>query len=559
MLRELQTPFAFLVLITLLLLEPTYPVGLADPSILPGSDSNFVDLPLLDMNQTAEIRILFQGINETSVDEFVIRAALPRCCSQFHSESSINWSLDYSLSFMNFPSEIAHDLSSNSYEIDGMLYLNSTLLDEHMSSLSEIPAGGYLLSFMCLPSFLNNHSWFYVDQKPDSLLGRIDFFGNTITKIWECTSKFGGLSRAVFFDISSIVYGGITKSALTSTVIDSLKASIPGMFPDLLGAEESEMIEADRQMYENYFIDALILAESDCSLRFEGLTQSFVRLMPWTTWNLSIRYQDVDAQLSNLISSRTLSPYGPLNYTWRFPNGTHESIICDSNVVWDWTENDPINEYLFGKLEDYFPGANLDDMSKIQVAMLILPENTSFGGTPGIGAGVCWFSHGIVIMGVHRSVVYNMDEVGPIYLTNLLRHEIGHWLSLSHHATAGSTFPKTLCSMSAVCSDFCSYCRDARARMSYLSYFNFTRLLLMRSESVSDSILVDFAQSIESFYNWNYTVAIQSLVDIRHQIEQNAQAALLLWQILTGSLPIFVIAFVAFVMVRRGKAKEVDI
>ncbi|NHI82701.1 MAG: hypothetical protein EAX81_00165 [Candidatus Thorarchaeota archaeon] len=514
-------------------------------------------MPALDMNQTAEIRILFQGINETFVDELLIAEELPDSCTQFCSESSINWSLDYSFSFTDFPDEVALELSSNSHEIDGLLYLNSTLLDERMNDLSVIPARGYLLSFICLPSFLNNHSWFYVDQEPELLLGRIDFFDDSVTKVWECTSKFGGLSRAIFFDISSIVYNGITKSALTATAIDLLKSSIPEMFRDLLGAEESEMIEADRQMYENYNIDVLVLTESECSPCFEGLTQSFLSLMPWTTWDLSIRYHELDAEVRSLLSSRTLSPYGPLNYTWQCPNGTKESILSDSNVVWDWRETDPINEYLSGKLQDYFPGTNLGDKSKIHVAMLIMPENTTFAGVAGMGAGLCLFSHGIVIMGVHRSVVNEMGEVGSIYLTNLLRHEIGHWLSLSHHASLGTIFAKTLCSMSALCSDFCSYCRDARARMSYLSYFNLTRSLLMESESVSDSLLADFIQSTESFYNWDYTVAIQSLMNIHNQIEQST-LTLIVWQVLTGSLIVSVLAFVVFVMVRKRKIKEVD-
>lgn len=62
-------------------------------------------------------------------------------------------------------------------------------------------------------------------------------------------------------------------------------------------------------------------------------------------------------------------------------------------------------------------------------------------------------------------------ETGAIFLTHLLRHELGPWASLSHHSSKIDNMPKIICSMRSITNKFCVFCMDAKSRMSFISYY----------------------------------------------------------------------------------------
>jgi hypothetical protein len=441
--------------------------------------------------------------------------------TQFDREFQLNWSLEPEVLFDIFPEICFEDLLSNAYRSNGTTYLNVTRFNECSQSHITTLETGYTIAFIALPDELENYSWFFIDKRPDFLLGRIDSFNGIEIKLWEYPARFGGLNRTIYFDITSITRQDYTSSLLTEIVLDHIHASLSDMFPSLLGAEVSDYMEADTQRYESYNIDILVLSEDCATLGFDKIETSFEDLMPWTTWTVDVKSEYMEAQLQEIISNKTVSLTDPLAYWWQSPDGSVGNSTCNFDVQWTWTKNDPLNSFLIDRLQDYFGIANLDDKSKIPVVLLVMPEDVAFAGTAGIGAGVCLFSSGIVVMGVHRSLVDTMGVCGQLFAENLLRHEIGHWLSISHHSSGLHEYPKMLCSMRALCSKFCDFCRDARFRMSYMSYLNYTMSILAESQTSQD-ILDDIEESKSCFYLWEYKTAITILLDVLNRIEVQA-------------------------------------
>ncbi|MDI6905465.1 MAG: hypothetical protein QMD13_08305 [Candidatus Bathyarchaeia archaeon] len=93
-------------------------------------------------------------------------------------------------------------------------------------------------------------------------------------------------------------------------------------------------------------------------------------------------------------------------------------------MLWDvWKDSgeyDPIGQYLFEHVKDYFNLTDLEDKSIIPVIFLQLRNDIAIGGVAGSGPGVSWFPYNVIIMGYQGGTVIAMGESGPILLTHQL-------------------------------------------------------------------------------------------------------------------------------------------
>jgi len=238
-------------------------------------------------------------------------------------------------------------------------------------------------------------------------------------------------------------------------------------------------------------------------------------------------------ELNNLLENRTVRLSKPLNYSFLLANGSGFSIQANRNVVWevykDSGEYDPLSQYLFGHVKDYFNLTDTGDKSIIPVVYLQLRNDTAIGEAPGLGLGTSWFPYNVVIMGYQGGTVTAIGESGPILLTHLLRHEIGHWVSLSHHSARFDLgYPKVICSMRAITDKFCTFCKDARARMSFISYYKAITELHSNSSDLLDtygnqeslnSIISELGNSLQLFYDWEYAESVRTVAETYHQLE----------------------------------------
>jgi hypothetical protein len=277
------------------------------------------------------------------------------------------------------------------------------------------------------------------------------------------------------------------------------------------------MITADIQKYQNYTVKILWLNGTGEQLPLEQIQRSFEDLMPWTNWTVTIERKPADNALNDFIESRTTQLATPLSYSAVLSNGSSFTIEAERNVEWNpyenSGENDPLNQYFFNRVRDYFGLTDLDDQSIIPVVLLQLGNDTAFGG--GYQGGVSWFPHDVIIVAFQGSALTGLGESGPILLVHLLRHEIGHWVSLIHHSTAFDLgYPKIICSMRSMTNEFCAFCKDARARMSFISYYNATIELLSKNQTKAMILKNELNNALQSFYNWNYAEALDSIASI---------------------------------------------
>ncbi len=61
---------------------------------------------------------------------------------------------------------------------------------------------------------------------------------------------------------------------------------------------------------------------------------------------------------------------------------------------------------------------------------------------------------------------------------------------------------------------FCAFCKDARARMSFISYYNATVELLSNDTTKSKALESDLENALQLFYDWKYVEAIDAIVSI---------------------------------------------
>lgn len=491
------------------------------------------DVPQIEMTQSANIRILFLGVPSEYIDESSFLSRIAQNVSQFAYPNNITWNLNVSIVSYDFPVDVMSSLIDNAYHLEGITYYNVTLLDDLLSKLeySTVPERGYLIVFMWIPDGGVSHSWFYVQERPDLFLGRTDFFDGNPSRYWRFPPYFGGMRRALYFDLSDVIERTPTKTM--DTAIRLFNNGLVDMFVNLLGSSDSRMIAADMQKYENYVVKILWLNGTGDQLPLEQIEKAFKDLMPWTEWNITVQTSSIDVDLNALIENRTVELSKPLNYSFLLANGSEFSILASRNVIWDvWKDSgeyDPISQYLFERVKDYFNLTSLEDKSIIPVIILQLRNDRAIGGVAGIGPSISWFPHNIIILGCQGGTVTAMGESGPILLTHQLRHEIGHWVSLSHHSARFELgYPKVICSMRAITDRFCAFCKDARARMSFISYYqaitelfsNSSNLLTKMEDQESLKLIKSrLNNSLQLFYNWAYVESIEDVIQAYHQLE----------------------------------------
>jgi hypothetical protein len=499
------------------------------------------NFPEIDLTQIANMRIVFYGVPSDYIDESAFVSRIIRNTSQFAHPSNMTWNLNVSIVFHEFSVDVMNSLVSNAYHFEGTTYYNITLLDESLSQFERlvVPKQGYLIIFMWVPDGGVHHSWFYIQKRPDLFLGRTDFFDGKPSKYWAFLSYFGGIHRALYFDLSDVIEKNPVKTTVTNTAIRLFNNALSDVFVDLLGVTDSRMVAADMQRYENYEVKILWLNGTGDQLQLERIEKAFEDLMPWTNWTITVQTRPMDKDLNKLIESRTVELSKPLNYSFLLANGSRFSIIATRNVLWDVLkdsdEYDPINQYLFEHVKDYFNLRDLENKSIIPVIFLQLRNDTAIGGVAGIGPGVSWFPYNIIIMGYQSDTVTAMGESGPALLTHQLRHEIGHWVSLSHHSARFELgYPKVICSMRSVTDQFCAFCKDARARMSFISYYRAISELFSNSNDVLNrygnqeslnSIISKLNNSLQLFYHWDYVESVRNVIQVYRQLESAVNEA----------------------------------
>ena len=255
----------------------------------------------------------------------------------------------------------------------------------------------------------------------------------------------------------------------------------------------------------------------------EQIKESFENLMPWTNWMTTIEVKAMDTPLKDLIESRTEELTEPLAYSFLLSNGTMVTIEAWRNVKCDFLansgEHDPLIRFFFDHVEDYFSLTDLEDKSVIPVVFLQLRNDTTFVGA--IQASVSWFLQNVIVVGFQGNIMTAIGESGPKFLIHLLRHEIGHWLSLSHHSSHyASGHPKIVCSMSPLTNEFCAFCKDARARMTFMSCYNATAELLSDDQEKIGILRSELENALEFFYDWEYVNAVNSKISIYDQAKR---------------------------------------
>jgi hypothetical protein len=485
--------------------------------------ANTLELPTININETSDIELAFLGVPAECINQTQLTSLLPKTVRQFAEPNMISWTLNFSLVFCPFPDNISNSLRNNAFYSEGFTYFNATLLDVLLSQFQDvaIPDCGCLLAFMWIPN-ATGYSWFYVQERPDLFLNRTDYFNSVPSNYWISPPDFGGSRRALHFDISETMEASPTESLVTGTVAKLVNNSLGEIFTNLGGSIDPRMIAADVQKHQNYTAKILWLNGTGEQLPLEQIQRSFEDLMPWTNWTVTIERKPADSALNDFIESRTTELATPLSYSAVLSNGSSFTIEAERNVEWNpyenSGENDPLNQYFFNRVRDYFGLTDLDDKSIIPVVLLQLGNDTAFGGS--YQGGVSWFPHDVIIVAFQGSALTGLGESGLILLVHLLRHEIGHWVSLIHHSSAfDSGYPKIICSMRTMTSEFCAFCKDARARISFISYYNSTIELLIKNQTKAAILKDQLNNALQLFYDWNYTEALKGIATIYYGLD----------------------------------------
>ena len=543
------------------------------------NDSGRLDYPQLELNQTADMKVVFLGIASEYIDENDFKSSVRKNVKQFASPNTITWNLNISIIFHDFPESLMDALASNAYQHDDITYYNITLLDALLSRMESltVPKRGYLTLFMWLPDGSVNHSWFYILERPDLFLGRTDYINGKPFKYWAFPPYFGGIGRAIYFDLSDVIERAPVKTVITNNAIRLFNNGLVDMFVNSLGATmlnswgDSRMIEADMQRCERYELRILWLNGTGEQIYRERIKEAFEDLMPWTNWTITVKTRPMNAELNSFVENRTVELSKPLTYSFSLSNGSKTTIQTQRNVIWNvWGdhsgENDPLTRYFFEHVKDYFNLTDVYDKSVIPLVLLQLRNDTGAAG--GMGAGVSWFPYNVIIMCRQGAAV---NTLGPIYMTHLIRHEVGHWVSLSHHSERFELgYAKIVCSMRALTNRFCVFCKDTRRRISFISYYNATTELLSNSSELLsiygnrariESLESELENSLQRFYDWEYAEAVQLIVRTYHQAEDIIQEAKNSQFMYVYILPVLIIAaaassiIIAFVWIKKRRAK----
>ena len=71
--------------------------------------------------------------------------------------------------------------------------------------------------------------------------------------------------------------------------------------------------------------------------------------------------------------------------------------------------------------------------------------------------------------------------------------------------------------MSSLTNEFCAFCKDARARMTFISYYNATVELLSDDQEKSGVLRSELENALEFFYDWEYVSAVNSMISVYDQ------------------------------------------
>jgi hypothetical protein len=488
--------------------------------------SNTINFPQIQLNQTANIKVVFLGVPPDLINESTFLSSITRNVNQFAHSTDMTWNLNISIVFHEFPENITTLLIDNAYVFKGTTYYNITLLDDLLSQLEylAIPKCGYLIVFMRILDAAINHSWFYVQERPDLFLGRTDYFNNEPSRYWAFPPYFGGMRRVLYFDLSDVVERTPEKSLVTDKTISLFNNCLGDVFVNLLGKTDSRMVEADMQKYENYELRTLWLNGTGEQINIDQIEGAFEDLMPWTNLSITLQTRPMEAELNNLIETRTEELSKPLNYTFTLANGSKFSIEANRDVLWEvWKdpgEYDPISRYLFDHVKKYFNLTDLENKSVIPIIFLQTRNDTAIGGVAGIGPGVSWFPYNVIIMGYQGGTITSMGDSGSILLAHQLRHEIGHWLSLPHHSARFELgYPKVVCSMRSITNRFCAFCKDARARMSFISYYKATIELISNKQAKAELLRQELEEALQLFYGWEYIQAVETIISVYYKAQ----------------------------------------
>jgi hypothetical protein len=478
--------------------------------------------PPINLNQTAEIKALFLSVPSEYVNATAFRSQVCPRVSQFAPPNTMTWTLNHSLHFADLPPNVQDTLIDDAFQWNEINYYNVTLLDALLLHFDELaaPERGYRVVFLWITDGGLAHSWFHIPERPDLFLGRLDLFNGVEQRVWEAPACFGGLGRTLYFDVSALMEATPTTPSVTAAVVELFNEGLTDLFPDFLGSTDSRMGEADTQMYENYKVKVLWFNGAGRHLLPEQIIEAYQNLMPWTTWEVTVETALMDAALINLLGNATLDLPQPLNYTFVLPNGTRGSVMAQRNVqvdlYGDSGEFDPVVRFFFDNVEDYFALTDSDDKSTIPVIFLQLDDDTVFAGSP--QAGVSWFPYNVIVVGFQGSWVTQTGESGPRFLTHLLKHEIGHWLSLAHHSPDYGDVPaKIVCQMSCFTPRCCAFCRDARARLSFMAYYDVV-LGALASNQVANTTLEELNYALQLFADWQYVTAVETIASMFHTV-----------------------------------------
>lgn len=316
------------------------------------------DLSKISLNQTADIKVVFLGIPPEYVDVNGFAESVSKSVSQFAPPNTMTWTLNVSILFHEFPENALDSLDNNAYRSKGITYYNITLLDFLLSQLENltIPERGYLIVFMWVPDNPTNHSWFYVQERPDLFLGRTDYNGMPF-EYWAFPTGFGGIRRALYFDVSDITEQTSSKLLVTSRAVSLFNNGLTDIFNPLLGSEDPRMIAADVQRYENYQVRIIWLNGTEEQFYPERINEAFEDLMPWTNWTVTIETRAIDDALAQLIENRTEELSKPVTYSFLLSNGSSVTIEASRNVKCEFFadsgEQDPLIRYFFENVKNW--------------------------------------------------------------------------------------------------------------------------------------------------------------------------------------------------------------
>lgn len=501
-----------------------------------------IELPEINLNQTADMRLIFLGIPSGQIDQTALFEQVAQNFSQFTGTMSVIWNLNYTCDFYPFPQNITDSLVANAFSSQGILYFNTSLLDELMFNVSEfaIPTHGYELTFMSM-SNAPDHSWFYVPESPDLLLNL-----TTITPSGNYTGStfppnFGGIHRSIYYDMSTLMNQNPTGTNVTDKVAEFISNSLALVFPTSMGSLDPSFAAADSQTYSNYQVKILWINGTGEQLPLETIREEFESLMPWTNWTVTLQTRPAEEDLNNLVESLTVDFPTPSNYSNIFPNGSSINFEAKRGLTWlpggdvQFAESYPLTTYFNSRLNDYFGVTDLNDKSVIPVVLLQLDNDTEIVGD-GLGAGTSLFPDNLILTGFDGSYFTTMGELGPLTLEELLLHEIGHWLSLTHEYSTGPTQdqigiidPMSNIGFAVFAPSFCAFCRDSRARMSFISYYDQTVELLSQDETMASDLEGELNDSLQLFYDWNYSAAVENIASVYSSLT-TPPSILAVWQ-----------------------------